>query len=242
MPSGVPLNDTISSHFTVPSPGAVNDKLRAFFDQWYFGEGSPEGVVTAPTGSLYLQKNGTTEIIWQKQSGSGNTGWGALGSGTSPALLRTHLPDASNFAAWEVANGAAFVWLETLTTRSTFRYVRFRVGVQSGSVQVGVVRLSGAGRQTFARVMNSGIIACPSPGAVRVDCGLVALDPGEYAAFLWADNTTLQVSRSATGLGLEVSRHYSVLSGIAAGVPASGTLSDNWSGTRSLAIALEGDI
>lgn len=79
MPSGVPLNDIISGHFSVPSPGAVNDKVRAFFDQWYFGVGSPEGVVTAPAGSLYLQQNGTTVVIWQKVSGSGNTGWGAAG-------------------------------------------------------------------------------------------------------------------------------------------------------------------
>lgn len=87
MPSGVPLNDVISTHFTVPSPGAVNDKVRAYFDQWYFGTGSPEGAVVAPTGSLYIDKNGTTTILYQKQSGAGNTGWAALGGASAPLNL-----------------------------------------------------------------------------------------------------------------------------------------------------------
>lgn len=92
MASGQPLSDIISSHFGIPSPGAVNDKIRSFFDKWYFGTGAPEGAITAPTGSLYIRDNGTTAIIYQKQSGSGNTGWAALittggGGGIDPATL-----------------------------------------------------------------------------------------------------------------------------------------------------------
>lgn len=119
MASGVPLNDVISSHFTVPSPGAVNDKLRAFFDQWYFGEGSPEGVVTAPTGSLYLQKNGTTQVVWQKQSGSGNTGWGALASGTSgaPSDAQYVTLAADGTLSAEAVLGSSVVMSGTLAAR-----------------------------------------------------------------------------------------------------------------------------
>lgn len=42
----------------------------------YGGTGSPEGVVTAAPGSLYLNNSGgAATTVWEKQSGSGNTGW-----------------------------------------------------------------------------------------------------------------------------------------------------------------------
>lgn len=40
------------------------------------GNGSPEGVLTRPVGSLYLRKDGgTNTTLYVKQSGTGNTGW-----------------------------------------------------------------------------------------------------------------------------------------------------------------------
>lgn len=45
----------------------------------YHGTGSPEGVVTAPVGSLYVDRNNGT--IYSKTAGVGNTGWVAAGSG-----------------------------------------------------------------------------------------------------------------------------------------------------------------
>jgi hypothetical protein len=42
------------------------------------GTGSPEGVVTAPVGSLYARSDGGTgTVIYRKESGAGNTGWTA---------------------------------------------------------------------------------------------------------------------------------------------------------------------
>lgn len=44
----------------------------------YFGTGSPESVVTANVGSLYLRTDGsTTTTLYVKTSGTGNTGWTA---------------------------------------------------------------------------------------------------------------------------------------------------------------------
>lgn len=52
------------------------------------GSGSPEAVVTAPVGSLYLRTDGSTSTTaYVKESGVGNTGWvatGAAGAGTVP--------------------------------------------------------------------------------------------------------------------------------------------------------------
>lgn len=40
------------------------------------GTGSPEGVVTAVAGSIYVEKISSTQTqIWTKASGSENTGW-----------------------------------------------------------------------------------------------------------------------------------------------------------------------
>lgn len=91
MASGVPVSDTIAQHFSVPSPGAVNDKVRSFFDQWYGGNGSPEGVVTAGIGKVYLQYDAAdaAHAIWVKNTGTGNTGWVQSQSGTSDAVSST---------------------------------------------------------------------------------------------------------------------------------------------------------
>jgi hypothetical protein len=43
---------------------------------WTSGAGSPEGVVTAPVGSLYSRSDGgVLTSLYVKQSGTGNTGW-----------------------------------------------------------------------------------------------------------------------------------------------------------------------
>ena len=40
------------------------------------GSGSPEGVITAPAGSIYLNELGGSGVThWDKESGTGNTGW-----------------------------------------------------------------------------------------------------------------------------------------------------------------------
>lgn len=44
----------------------------------FSGSGSPEGVVTASAGCLYLNTDGgTNTTMWVKESGSGATGWTA---------------------------------------------------------------------------------------------------------------------------------------------------------------------
>lgn len=70
--------------------GIVSENLRGYFsadDAMYYGSagqflssgaGSPESVVTAPVGSLYLRNDGSTSTtLYVKTSGTGNTGWTA---------------------------------------------------------------------------------------------------------------------------------------------------------------------
>ena len=72
--AGSPYTLTIS---TVPS-GAfiVITSLTAGLANWITGFGSPNGVVTAQTGSIYTNLNGgSLSTLYVKESGSGNTGW-----------------------------------------------------------------------------------------------------------------------------------------------------------------------
>ena len=71
------------------------------------GTGSPEGVVTAPVGSTYIDTAATTGAIkWVKASGTGNTGWvveyGDTGwrnvSASMDATFLTANPNATLFA------------------------------------------------------------------------------------------------------------------------------------------------
>jgi hypothetical protein len=58
-----------SNEYRVGSAGTVS---------WTAGTGSPEGVVTAPIGSMYSRTDGgTNTTLYVKQSGTGNTGWAA---------------------------------------------------------------------------------------------------------------------------------------------------------------------
>lgn len=66
------------AHLIFQRQGATPVHLRS-------GAGTPEGSVTAPVGSIYLRSDGgTATTLYVKESGTGNTGWAAVG-GSAPA-------------------------------------------------------------------------------------------------------------------------------------------------------------
>jgi len=68
------VDGSVAGAFRVEGVGRYN------FDgtKFYIGSGSPEGVVVAPVGSLYLRTDGgTSTTLYVKTSGTGNTGWTA---------------------------------------------------------------------------------------------------------------------------------------------------------------------
>jgi hypothetical protein len=55
-----------------------------------FGSGTPEGAITAAVGSVYRRTDGSSgTTLYLKESGSGNTGWVALGTGGSGTVTHT---------------------------------------------------------------------------------------------------------------------------------------------------------
>lgn len=112
------------------------------------------------------------------------------------------------------------------------------IGVSSGIVQSCIGKLDATGL-TFARVANSGLIACPaaSQQAVIPYTAIALLQPGEYIVTFWADNIVVTVDHilstklTATRLGLGDTGAN------AAGVQAS----DTWTyAGRGIALAVEG--
>jgi len=140
-----------------------------------------------------------------------------------PPASMTNLGSAS--AVWFTAFAAIFNRFPVLVP-GMYRYVNVRLGsVASGNLQVGVVKLSytaGNASPSFKRVMNSGLFAYPTTNIDdRVDCGATLLTPGEYAAFLYCDNTTATLYHSAIA-GVTAAHTSFAATFDAAGVPASG--------------------
>lgn len=84
--STAPLKFTSGTILTTPEAGVVefdgvdfygtDGTRREKFLRGYKGSGSPEGVVTAPVGSIYLRTDGGAgTTFYVKESGTGNTGW-----------------------------------------------------------------------------------------------------------------------------------------------------------------------
>lgn len=150
---------------------------------------------TSPLAGTRTPAAATTQHVFDSLPESVMTPWVI----TPPAALFA----ASAASAWYLANAATFMRFSIGRPR-TFRYVNFYVGVQSGNIQVGVSLLrpgSAPSNMDSTRVAHSGVIACPSPGVARIDLGFFTLTPGDYALFLWCDNTTAQFMHGlATGL------------------------------------------
>lgn len=65
-----------------------NGSTNTVFDK--SGSGSPEGVVTASVGSIYRRYDGgSATTVYVKESGTGNTGWVAIGAGGGITQLTT---------------------------------------------------------------------------------------------------------------------------------------------------------
>lgn len=82
----------------------------------YRGSGSPEGVLTAAEDNFYWDEDANT--LYLKETGSGNTGWIAVGGGGVDEVIQgTGSPEGVETADpatiyWDTA-GEALYWKET---------------------------------------------------------------------------------------------------------------------------------
>lgn len=73
-----------TGRFTIYNTGAgAGLRLGSGGPEIMSGTGSPEGVVTAPVGSIWFQTDSTVGVShWRKASGTGNTGWVVMAGDT----------------------------------------------------------------------------------------------------------------------------------------------------------------
>lgn len=82
MERGITVTWAATTGHTAGDQGTIT--VTVTIPQLYAGTGSPEGVVTADIGSIYMNNSGGAGVtLYVKQSGTGNTGWVA-GGPTSP--------------------------------------------------------------------------------------------------------------------------------------------------------------
>lgn len=132
------------------------------------GTGSPEGVQTAVVGSVWLRADGgASTTMYAKESGTGNTGWVAVGSspGTPTAHAASHAPGgsdplagltATNFAAASVDGVAGTASLRSLGTgaqqAAAGNDTRITGAIQASTVDAKGDLLAGTADNTMARV------------------------------------------------------------------------------------------
>lgn len=89
------VEDTLSSDYLTKAGGSLTGALTVPYGidggihiggsgpRMMSGTGSPEGVVTAPIGSIWFQSDSTVGVThWKKASGVGNTGWVVMSGDT----------------------------------------------------------------------------------------------------------------------------------------------------------------
>lgn len=157
------------------------------------GNGTPEGAVTAPVGSMFLRGNGAAgTVVYFKETGSGNTGWvaySATGSGGGG--------DASTNTASSVADEVA-LFADTagkILKRATSTGVAVLTsGVLSTTTAPAGALVGTTATQTLTnKTLTAPAISSPT-GLVKADVGLSNVDNTSDAT-LYAATATLTNKR-----------------------------------------------
>lgn len=113
------LEEAIATKMELPGFPSLGSLVRWNGDNWvatqmrlFEGSGSPEGVVSAPVGSRYVDVAATGGVAeWFKASGAGNTGWSPQNTGiawTNFALDTGWAHESGNPAQVSLLNGVVF--------------------------------------------------------------------------------------------------------------------------------------
>lgn len=179
----------------------------------------PLGVTPPPAGTAIAQARSAGVVT--PQSARADQVWASMPeSGLAPNLMVPPGASLTNStaAAWYAANSLTALRFHLSHTK-TYRYVNLRVGVSSGNIMVGVASVQpfDASTVTLTPVVTSGVIPCPAINDQRIDLGHFTLPPGDYALFLWCDNTTAQFLHGASA-GMTASRMIFSAAGLASGL------------------------
>jgi hypothetical protein len=153
------------------------------------GAGSPEGVMTAAIGSLYLRNNGSTDTsVYRKEAGTGNTGWVAVATtaavGTEPTTppppafgYKAQLCDPAQLASGSLDAGtgvvhASMIYLDVATTIAGIVVVNTTIPTTPSNVYLGLYDTTGV-RLAISGDLTSimGTTGEKASGALTIDGG-----------------------------------------------------------------------
>ena len=87
-------------------PGEITEDLLEIASYVFIGNGSPEGAVAAPIGSIYLRRDGTAGAsLYLKEGGdTGNTGWTLIQTLAFPSELLSNTGFETDTSGWTTTN------------------------------------------------------------------------------------------------------------------------------------------
>ena len=151
----------------------------------FYGSGSPEGVVTALVGSIYLRTGGGAgTAFYVKESGTGNTGWTAIVTSTTPTVFTDRgdasAPDHTQAtltidSAWHdwdlsgiVPAGATSVLIRALVSNATAASaIWLRKNGQSNTVNSATLRATAPAQTVVADL----VVACDANRVIEYYVG-----------------------------------------------------------------------
>jgi hypothetical protein len=152
--------------------------------QILFGTGSPEGVVAANRGSLYLRTDGAYgTTLYQKISGTGSTGWLALDSESDQVVHRCVTQTASDTAS-------------TTSTTTFATAMTFDVTLPAGTWTVRALGLLSLRNGTSGATSDARLVIGGSNGTTRTRTA-GALSAPQWVPFL-CDHTVAGLSGTVT--------------------------------------------
>ncbi len=140
-------------------------------DRW--GTGSPEGVVTAPVGSTFRRTDGAAgTIFYTKDTGTGSSGWSAVGSGSGSGDASTNTSSSvdSEVALFSGTGG------KTLKRATGSGLATLTSGVLSTTAAPAGSLVGTTATQTLTnKTLTAPAISSPT-GLVKADVGLGSVD------------------------------------------------------------------
>jgi hypothetical protein len=170
--------------------------------QLFTGTGTPEGVVTAQAASMYLNRSGgSANTVWYKETGTGNTGWVAIGG--APFVFgaaSTGTATAGYLANGFIAAASATILQIPITRRGTLRNLRvFVTGAGTGAATVTyTAQLNGVDTALLATISNT------ATGAADDLVNQVAVTAGQLLAISVTKSAGVAVGQTNVTATVEI--------------------------------------
>lgn len=184
------------------------------------GAGNPEGVVDGTPGSVFMSDSGNLYV----KSGTGNTGWKALGSGVTPTdLLPITLDKPNNRVGINNATPAYTLGVggdANLSTGGTYRINTFPAVVARGSDTTIALGRTDTVPDTSTNAVAIGYAANVGPSSVAIGNSAGKTTQGSSSVAIGAGAGTTSQGSNSVSVGVNSGQNTQSGSSVAIGVNA----------------------